>query len=133
MFPRWRANAALTNSVRDRRPIVNVVRCQHPDSDNLTLPGTIQEVIFHLSVNRRTLLVPGSAVMIRPDGPKVLVVSENQIVHSRVINLGRDLGDRIEIVSGIDPDDSLVANPTDSLRDGTEVKVHSEATRHKTN
>lgn len=95
---------------------------QLPNDDGRLLPGMYAEVSFHPAQDERTQLVPGSAVIIRSDGPKVLVVDEKQTVHSRAVKLGRDLGDRVEIVSGLDPTDSLVANPTDSLRDGTEVK-----------
>jgi hypothetical protein len=42
---------------------------------------------------------------------------------------GRDLGDKVEIVSGLNPTESLVANPTDALRDGSEVKVQAQPSK----
>src|SRR5205823_8449802 len=45
MFPRWRANAALTNGARDPRPTVSVVMTQRPDgAANLVLPGSTQAI-----------------------------------------------------------------------------------------
>src|SRR5512133_927987 len=45
MFPRWRANASLTSSVRDQRPTVNVIASQRPGNDaNLILPGSTQAI-----------------------------------------------------------------------------------------
>src|SRR5260370_9538271 len=45
MFPRWRANAALTRAVRDQRPTVSVVKTQRPDgAANLVLPGSTQAI-----------------------------------------------------------------------------------------
>ncbi len=45
MFPRWRANAALTSSVRDQRPTVGVISSEHPGNDaNLVLPGSTQAI-----------------------------------------------------------------------------------------
>src|SRR5437588_8264797 len=45
MFPRWRANAALTRAVQDQRPTVSVVTTQRPDgAANLVLPGSTQAI-----------------------------------------------------------------------------------------
>src|SRR5882672_11926211 len=44
-IPRWRANAALTSSVRDQRPTVSVISSEHPGNDaNLVLPGSTQAI-----------------------------------------------------------------------------------------
>jgi multidrug efflux pump subunit AcrA (membrane-fusion protein) len=83
------------------------------------------EVKFALPHDDHTLVVPGNAVMIRSDGPKVLVVDAKQIIRARAVKLGRDLGDKVEIASGLNAKESIVANPTDAMHDGTEVKVQS--------
>jgi multidrug efflux pump subunit AcrA (membrane-fusion protein) len=41
------------------------------------------------------------------------------------IQIGRDYGDTLEVVSGLKPDDQLIVNPTDSLVSGTPVRVVS--------
>ena len=44
-IPRWRANAALTSSVRDQRPTVSVISSQRPgDGASLVLPGSTQAI-----------------------------------------------------------------------------------------
>src|SRR6478736_7252354 len=44
-IPRWRANAALTSSVRDQRPTVSVISSQPLGGDaNLVLPGSTQAI-----------------------------------------------------------------------------------------
>jgi multidrug efflux pump subunit AcrA (membrane-fusion protein) len=90
------------------------------------------EVKFTLPQDPQTLIIPGNAVMIRAEGPKVLVVDAKEIIRSRAVKLGRDLGERVEIVSGLAPNESVVANPTDALRDGTEVKVQAQASNQPT-
>jgi hypothetical protein len=37
----------------------------------------------------------------------------------------RDLGDKVEIINGLDEAESLVANPSGSLHHGAEVKVQA--------
>ena len=53
--PRWQANTALANSVRDQRPIVTVISSQRPANDaNLLLPGStqgIQEAAIYARTN----------------------------------------------------------------------------------
>src|SRR6516162_10869436 len=45
MFPRWRANATLTNAALDQRPIVSVISSQRPgDGASLVLPGSTQAI-----------------------------------------------------------------------------------------
>jgi multidrug efflux pump subunit AcrA (membrane-fusion protein) len=70
--------------------------------------------------------------MIRAEGPKVLVVDAKEIIRSRPVTLGRDLGEKVEIVSGLAPNESVVANPTDALGEGTEVKVQAQASNEPT-
>ena len=72
-------------------------------------------------------MIPGNAVMIRSDGPQVLVVDAKQTIRARPVKLGRDLGDKVEIASGLNPAESVVANPTDALHDGAEVKVQTQS------
>jgi RND family efflux transporter MFP subunit len=102
---------------------------QLPNADGELFPGMYAEVKFALAHDGRTLLIPGNALMIRSDGPKVLVVDAKNTIRARSVKLGRDLGDKIEILSGVDPAEPVVGNPNDALRDGTEVKVQTQASK----
>jgi RND family efflux transporter MFP subunit len=102
---------------------------QIPNDKGELFPGTYAEVKFVLPQDAHTLIVPGNAVMIRSDGPKVLVVDAKNTIRTRAVKLGRDLGDKVEIASGLDPAESLVANPTDALRDGTEVNLQTQSSK----
>jgi RND family efflux transporter MFP subunit len=102
---------------------------QVPNADGELFPGMYAEVKFALPQDGRTLLIPGNAVMIRSDGPKVLVVDAKQTIRTRSVKLGRDLGDKVEIVSGLNASEPLVANPTDALRDGVEIKMQTHSSK----
>jgi multidrug efflux pump subunit AcrA (membrane-fusion protein) len=43
------------------------------------------------------------------------------------VTVGRDYGDRVEVLSGIKPEDAVVADPSDSLIDGTPVRLPDKA------
>jgi multidrug efflux pump subunit AcrB len=47
-------------------------------------------------------------------------------IRTRAVKLGRDLGDKVEILSGVDAAEPVVANPNDALREGLEVKVQTQ-------
>jgi RND family efflux transporter MFP subunit len=99
---------------------------QLANTDGKLFPGMYAEIKFAFPQDGRALLVPGNALMIQADGPKVLTIDAKQTIRTRPVKLGRDLGEKVEILSGLDPAEPLVANPSDSLRDGVEVKVQAQ-------
>jgi membrane fusion protein, multidrug efflux system len=126
-------NAKVVRTARAIDPASRTLRTelQVQNADGELFPGMYAEVKFTLPQDPHTLIVPGNAVMIRSDGPNVLVVDLKNTIRSRAVKLGRDLGETVEVASGLDPGESLVANPTDALRDGTEVKVQIQSTTAK--
>ncbi len=96
---------------------------QVANADGQLFPGMYAEIKFAFPQDGCTLLVPGNAVTVQSDGPKVLTVDAKQIIRTRAVKLGHDLGDKVEILSGLDPTEPVVANPSGSLRDGVEVKA----------
>jgi len=102
---------------------------QVANTDGQLFPGMYAEIKFAFPQDGRTLLVPGNAVTVQSDGPKVLTVDAKQTIHTRSVKLGRDLGDKVEILSGLDPAEPLVANPSGSLRDGVEVKAQAQPSK----
>ena len=132
-IPNRTFNAKVVRTARAIDPASRTLRTelQIPNADGGLFPGMYADVKFTLPQDPHTLIVPGNAVMIRSDGPKVLVVDAKNTIRSRAVKLGRDLGEKVEVASGLNPSESLVANPTDALRDGTEVKVQTQSTTAK--
>jgi RND family efflux transporter MFP subunit len=133
-IPNRTFDAKIVRTARAIDPASRTLRTelQIPNAGGELFPGMYAEVKFTLPQDPHTLIIPGNAVMIRAEGPKVLVVDANNMIQSRAVKLGRDLGDKVEVASGLSPGESLVANPTDALRDGTEVKVQAQASNQPT-
>ncbi len=72
--------------------------------------------------------LPGNTVLFRAEGPQIAVVQEDGKVELRTVKLGRDFGQMIEILTGVDSKDRVIVNPSDSLVNGAAVSV-SEATK----
>ena len=127
IFP---AKVVHTSGALDPVSHTLLTELQVPNADGHLLPGMSAEIKFELLQAARTLLIPGSAVVARPNGPKVMTVDAQNAIRFRPVKLGRDLGDKVEILSGLDAGDSLVANPSDELREGLEVKVQTESSEN---
>jgi RND family efflux transporter MFP subunit len=102
---------------------------QVANSDGQLFPGMYAEIKFAFPQDPRTLLVPGNALMVQSDGPKVMTVDAKQTIRTRAVKLGRDLGDKVEVLSGLNPAELLVANPSGSLHEGVEVKVQAQPSK----
>ncbi len=71
---------------------------------------------------RETLTVPRSAVVTRGQLTSVLAVGRDTIARLRVVTLGRDSGDRVEVLSGLDPGERIVVDASGPVRDGSRVR-----------
>ena len=69
------------------------------------------------------MIVASNAIVVRKDGQYVCVVGPDNKVHYAKVELGRDHGSEVEIVSGLDAGKRVVLDPPDSLLDGTTIKV----------
>ena len=56
-------------------------------------------------------------------GDRVIVVNPDGAVHFTRIQLGRDYGDRLEVISGLVEGQRLAVNPSDEVREGVKVNA----------
>jgi len=87
------------------------------------LPGAYAEAHLKLSsATAHTYLLPVPALIFRSEGLQVATVNDGHHAELKRIQLGRDFGTQVEVVSGLNPDDQVVINPPDSLVSGEEVR-----------
>ena len=96
-----------------------------PNKDSALLAGAYVQVALPLSGTSNAMLVPSNVLLFRPEGPRVAVVSGDGKVKLHTVTLGHDLGNKLEILSGIGTGDQLVVNPADSLADGDQVQIRT--------
>lgn len=87
------------------------------------VPGEFGEVTFHLRSSQPVLIIPASALLFRAQGTQLALLQEDGRVHIQNIQLGRDLGNSVEVVSGLTAASSVIENPSDSITDDTLVSV----------
>ena len=86
------------------------------------LPGAYVEVMMPAS-QRAGLTVPVNTLLLRGEGPRIAVLGKDGVVALHAVELGKDFGSRVEILSGISAADDLVLNPSDALMDGDKLIV----------
>jgi RND family efflux transporter MFP subunit len=86
------------------------------------LPGSFAQVHLKLPTDATTFRVPVNTMIFRSEGMRLAVV-KNGVVSLVPVQIGRDFGTTIEIVSGLKGSESIVVNPPDSLADGQSVAV----------
>jgi multidrug efflux pump subunit AcrA (membrane-fusion protein) len=86
-------------------------------------PGSYAHVTLTTPQDNSAWTIPTNTVSMRVEGPHIAVVdSQNQVSLKRV-KLGRDLGNRVVVIDGIQGDERLVVNPGDSLTNGMQIQV----------
>ena len=85
--------------------------------------GSYAQVRFDSIAAPAALTLPTSALLFRAQGLQVGVVNAQGVVELRKIHLGRDFGQRVEVLSGVTATDKVIATPFDSLVSGMTVRV----------
>jgi RND family efflux transporter MFP subunit len=106
-------------------PVVRTlqVELQLDNAQHEIFPGAYTEVHFKLAANVQTLRLPANTVLFRSAGLQVATVDGDKHIKLKNIVQGRDFGNSIEVLSGLDPADLVVLNPPDSIIDGAPVRM----------
>ena len=89
--------------------------------------GSYAQVRFASVTAAPALTFPSSVLIFRSEGLQVGVVDAQGVVELRKVELGRDFGQRVEILSGVTAADKVIATPFDSLVSGMIVRVAPSA------
>jgi RND family efflux transporter MFP subunit len=103
------------------RTLLTEVRLRN--DDRALMPGMYAQVKFSVPPADDVWLVPATTLVTRSAGAQVVAVQDDGTVRYLGVRLGRDLGQTIEIVSGLGGRERLVATPPDGLKEGTRVAV----------
>jgi len=95
------------------------------DNRNGTLlPGAYVRVHLKLPQSVNSITIPANTLLFRSEGLRVGVV-RNGRAELVPVTIGRDYGTSVEVVSGLQPTDTVIVNPSDSLIGGTAVQVNA--------
>ena len=103
------------------------VELEADNADGKLWPGAFTEVQFHIPSDPDVLTIPMTAVVFGARGMQVAGVDGAGRVTLKPVELGRNLGDRGQVGSGLTADDRLIDNPLESTETGDIVKVSDAA------
>ena len=124
-FPGQKFSASVTRTADAIDPVARTLNTEVdvPNKDGKLLPGSFGEVHFKPNINAKKVTVPVNAMLFRREGAQVAVVGPDGKVQLRHISIGRDYGTTLEIVGGVDANDLVIVNPSDSIEDGEKVNI----------
>ncbi len=94
-----------------------------PNASGTLLPGAYAEVHFDVKLSGQRLSLPINALLFRPDGTMAAVVGPDSRINLKKLTIGRDFGNSVEILDGIDAADRIVVNPPDALEQNEQVNL----------
>ena len=92
------------------------------------LPGAFANVHFDLPLGSADLSVPASALIFDHNGVRVATVGPDNRIAFKPVSIARDLGDVIQISSGLAANDRIVDSPPDGIGKGDQVRIASGST-----
>jgi multidrug efflux system membrane fusion protein len=126
---RFAAKVARTADAID--PATRTLRTEIdvPNRDGKLYPGSYAQVHFGVKTATMRLSVPVNALLFRAEGTRAAVVGADGKVHLKPVVIGRDYGTDVEVLGGLDPSDSVILNPSDSLEEGQPVHAIKQGSK----
>jgi RND family efflux transporter MFP subunit len=132
-FPgrQFRGRVTRTANALDPASRTMLVEVGVPNPDGSLIPGTYAEVDLSGSQTNPPFIVPATAIIFRTDGAQVAIVQPDGTVHLQKVTIGRDYGDRVEILQGVADGAMIVMVPGDTAREGAKIIPVSRDTGQK--
>jgi len=117
------AKIARTARAIDPASRTLAVELELANGDGTVISGSFVQVKFQIAADGQPLAIPTSTLKMTRLGPTVVLVNNDQRIHIQNVELGRDHGATIEVVSGLSGGEALVINPAESLTEGMTVET----------
>jgi len=124
-FPGRRFTGMLINTANAIDPATRTLLAQFEVANptGQLLSGSFAELHLKLASDNPTFLLPVNTLLFRSEGLRVVVVGPDSKAVLIPITMGRDFGNEIEVVSGLNGDEQVITDPPDSVVTGEKVHV----------
>ena len=122
------ASGALLTVDNQIDPNTGTVRLKamFDNDDHELFPNQFVNARLLLDVKRNTTVVPSAAIQRGPQGSFVYVVKDDHTVGVRAVAVGPAHGDETSIETGLAPQELVVIDGTEKLREGSKVDLRSQ-------
>lgn len=98
-------------------------KARFDNTDNTLFPSQFVNVRMTLNTIDNALMVPVSGVRNGADGDFVYVLNDDRTVTMRKVRRGQLAGDRVQIVEGLQGNETIVTEGGDRLKEGASVQL----------
>src|SRR5712672_2906475 len=85
--------------------------------------GSYCNVHFEIPTDANLVTIPSTALVTGNQGTQVATLDRDNKVVLKNVQLGRDLGDSVEVIAGLTPSDRIINSPPETLATGDTVRV----------
>ena len=101
------------------------IRIALPNPEGDILPGMVAKVYLHASDSIQGMTLPVRSIQQSADGKHFVWVVKGDKAHRKDITMGKTMGNRIQILSGLDKNDHVITNGYQKVSEGTIVQTEN--------
>jgi RND family efflux transporter MFP subunit len=124
-YPGVRFDATLSHISRAMNPASHSmqVELQADNAAGKFFAGSYCNVQFEIPADANLVRIPSTVLVTGNHGTEVATLDSHDKVVLKPVQLGRDFGDRVEVIAGLSPSDRIINNPPETLSAGDTVHV----------
>ena len=124
------ASVTQNSGAMDRNSRTAMVELIYDNAQHDLKAGDYASVSF-LSKEQGKTVIPITSLIFRGEGLQIAMVDEKHRIHLVKVVPGRDFGQKMEILSGINGHELIVDNPPDSIMEGQQVSEAKNSGKEK--
>jgi len=131
-FPKqdFPADVTRTAGSIDQNTRTLLTEVQVDNRDGKLLSGMYAVVTFAGAGGAGPIMIPGDAIVVRQNTTQVAVIKDGT-VRMQTVEIGRDFGEAVEIVRGLNDGDVIATNVTDEVHEGAKVEAKEKPATKK--
>lgn len=94
-----------------------------PNGGRRLSPGSYAQVSIPIAALPNAVTVPASSIIATPRGSMVALADTEGRVRMQPVQIGRDDGQTVQIVSGLTPQARLIGSPPEAIANGDRVRI----------
>ena len=99
------------------------IKARVPNADHRLKPGMFANLDLRLTLREDAIVIPESALLTMGERTQVYVIGADGTAQVRPVKVGTRLANQIEILSGLQPGEKVVAEGLQKIRPGGPVKM----------
>ena len=129
--PKNKFKGVITQNSQNLDPVsrtMEVVAIINNDDKSALYPGLYVKSDINIKGEEKMITVNPVCLTTLNTGRYVITINESGKIHFQKVLTGRDFGDKVEILEGLNGDENLIINIKDDLQDGQIVKWRKNET-----